>query len=150
MGEGQKASTMPDFTEVEKAEKDQIDALRRLRGVRSSSPKVGLAFSCSGIRRATFNIGFLQGLARAEILRKVDYLSTVSGGGYIGAWLISWIERAGGVQAVESKLGRPSLGVNSGAIVPEPGPVNFLRDYSNYSTPRKGISGADTWAAIAS
>src|SRR5687768_6814876 len=41
----------------------------------------GLAFSGGGIRSATFNLGILQGLAEHGLLRRVDYLSTVSGGG---------------------------------------------------------------------
>jgi hypothetical protein len=48
---------------------------------------VGLALSGGGIRSASFNLGLLQALYRRGILRQVDYLSTVSGGGYIGAWL---------------------------------------------------------------
>jgi hypothetical protein len=47
---------------------------------------VGLAFSGGGIRSATFNLGVLQALAEAKILSAFDYLSTVSGGGYIAAW----------------------------------------------------------------
>ncbi len=54
---------------------------------------VGLAFSGGGIRSATFNLGILQALAQAKLLRHFDYLSTVSGGGYIGAWLVAWIKR---------------------------------------------------------
>ena len=46
---------------------------------------VGLAFSGGGIRSATFNLGFLQGAAALGLLKQFDYLSTVSGGGYIGA-----------------------------------------------------------------
>ena len=52
---------------------------------------VGLAFSGGGIRSATFNLGVIQALAELRLLRKIDYLSTVSGGGYIGSWLTSWI-----------------------------------------------------------
>src|SRR5262245_57044654 len=48
---------------------------------------VGLSFSGGGIRSASFNLGVLQGLAGLELLRFVDYLSTVSGGGYIGGRL---------------------------------------------------------------
>ncbi len=48
---------------------------------------VGLALSGGGIRSATFNLGVLQALARYRVLRRIDYLSTVSGGGYIGACL---------------------------------------------------------------
>lgn len=50
---------------------------------------VGLALSGGGIRSATTNLGVLQALSRMEILPMVDYLSTVSGGGYIGACLSS-------------------------------------------------------------
>jgi hypothetical protein len=49
----------------------------------------GLALSGGGIRSATFALGALQELADRKILRDVDYLSTVSGGGYAGAFLIS-------------------------------------------------------------
>ena len=53
----------------------------------------GLALSGGGIRSATFSLGVLQGLARAKdeairpLLSRFDYLSTVSGGGYSGAFL---------------------------------------------------------------
>jgi hypothetical protein len=116
---------------------------------KSRESLVGLAFSGGDIRSATFNLGFLQGLASANLLRHVDYLSTVSGGGYIGGWLISWIRRLDGVQSVEAKLGKLAPQVDNGTFVIEPNAISFLRDYSNYLTPRKGLLGADTWAAIA-
>ena len=50
---------------------------------------IGLALSGGGIRSATFNLGLLQALAKADLLRHFDYLSTVSGGGYIGSCLTS-------------------------------------------------------------
>src|SRR5688572_7938539 len=49
-----------------------------------------LAFSGGGIRSATFALGVLQGLAYLRLLKRFDYLSTVSGGGYIGGWLAAW------------------------------------------------------------
>jgi hypothetical protein len=49
----------------------------------------GLALSGGGIRSATFNLGVLQVLAWTRLLRFVDYLSTVSGGGYIGSCVTS-------------------------------------------------------------
>lgn len=48
---------------------------------------VGLSLSGGGIRSATTNLGVLQALSRMGILPAVDYLSTVSGGGYIGSCL---------------------------------------------------------------
>ncbi len=64
---------------------------------------VGLALSGGGIRSATFSLGVLQALAlcRKEevasgntpylgsLLSSIDYLSTVSGGGYVGSFLAS-------------------------------------------------------------
>ena len=49
-----------------------------------------LCLSGGGVRSGSFGLGVLQGLARAGVLGKFDYLSTVSGGGYIGGWLTAW------------------------------------------------------------
>ena len=59
------------------------------------TPPVGLALSGGGIRSATFSLGLIQALAKAPLLAdaprdalgKIDVLSTVSGGGYIGCFL---------------------------------------------------------------
>jgi choline dehydrogenase-like flavoprotein/cytochrome P450 len=48
---------------------------------------VGLALSGGGIRSATFCLGVLQALARCGRLGDIDFLSTVSGGGYTGGFL---------------------------------------------------------------
>ncbi len=66
---------------------------------------VGLAFSGGGIRSATFNLGILQALARQRQLLHVDYLSTVSGGGYIGGALSSLLALARGSQ-IEAPSGK--------------------------------------------
>ena len=50
---------------------------------------IGIALSGGGIRSATFCMGVLQGLAQRKVLPLVDYLSTVSGGGYIGSCISS-------------------------------------------------------------
>jgi hypothetical protein len=50
---------------------------------------LGLAFSGGGIRSATISLGIAQVLARHRRLLDFDYLSTVSGGGYIGSFLTS-------------------------------------------------------------
>ena len=47
----------------------------------------GLALSGGGIRSATFQLGFLKTLNTRGILKHADYLSTVSGGGYIGSYV---------------------------------------------------------------
>jgi hypothetical protein len=50
---------------------------------------VGLALSGGGIRSATTNLGILQVLSRLRLLPLVDYVCTVSGGGYIGSCMSS-------------------------------------------------------------
>ena len=85
--------------EVLKAELDAIGKRRRVYGLSDSSLAdrlVGLALSGGGIRSATFALGVLQRLAKADLLHRFDYLSTVSGGGYIGGsltWLLSQIKK---------------------------------------------------------
>ena len=69
------------FKQIHGLEKDD-------KGARSA-----LCLSGGGIRSATFALGVLQSLARRGLLGKFDYLSTVSGGGYIGSWLSSWYLR---------------------------------------------------------
>jgi hypothetical protein len=50
---------------------------------------VGLALSGGGIRAAAFSLGVLQSFYRTGLLRYCDYLSTVSGGSYVGSFLTS-------------------------------------------------------------
>jgi len=50
---------------------------------------VGLALSGGGIRAAAFSLGILQSFYRAGLLRFCDYVSTVSGGSYVGSFLTS-------------------------------------------------------------
>jgi len=132
---------MATFEDVQKAEEKELQGVRDRtpKGTRLPGKTVGLAFSGGGIRSATFHLGVLQTLAEYGLLKQVDYLSTVSGGGYIGSWLARWI-REQGIERVEAAL------PGGAEEAPE---VNFLRDYSNYLTPRVGLLGADTWAAIA-
>jgi hypothetical protein len=91
---------------------------------------IGLAFSGGGIRSATFNLGVLQGLQELDLLRYIDYLSTVSGGGFIGSWLV------GNVRRSAHWLGRLTDWSQS---------IAHLRSYSNYLAPRTGVLSADTY-----
>lgn len=111
----------------------------------------GLAFSGGGNRSATFNLGILQALAEKRLLRRVDYLSTVSGGGYAGSWLSALIRRQGdgNVAALEAPgpvgIAPPVQGHEAG----EHPAILHLRRYSNYLTPRFGLFSIDTLAAVA-
>jgi hypothetical protein len=136
----------------------------------------GLAFSGGGIRSATFNLGVLQTLAKLNLLKEFHYLSTVSGGGYIGSWLAAWIHREhqnliqcgesleGGDQAGEHQ--KPNSGIDvvhnelatsachgaqntgRGAMQPDAPSIWHLREYSNYLTPSRGTWSTDWWTIM--
>lgn len=100
---------------------------------------VGLCLSGGGIRSATFNLGLLQGLHRVGVLRLFDYLSTVSGGGYIGGWLTAWLARSRRKDTVfESKFPESQKGS------PEAREIRHLREFSRFLAPRWGIFEVET------
>ncbi|HEX8525237.1 MAG TPA: patatin-like phospholipase family protein, partial [Tepidisphaeraceae bacterium] len=85
----------PGYEEAVKNTKCEQEKLREFHRCAANDPQPlsALCFSGGGIRSATFNLGVIQGLAKCNVLRRIDYLSTVSGGGYIGGWLSAWINR---------------------------------------------------------
>ncbi len=91
---------------------------------------IGLALSGGGIRSATFSLGVLQGLQDFDLLKYVDYLSMVSGGGYIGGWLV------GNVFRTTHWLGRLTNWEDS---------IAHSRKYSKYLAPHAGILSGDSW-----
>src|ERR1051325_10667675 len=105
------------------AYREEIDVIRtRHTGSEPIEDRlVGLAFSGGGIRSATFGLGVLEGLKKLGLLPKFDYLSTVSGGGYIGAWLSGNCRRNPGWLEPDADW-RPSTA--------------HLRRYSNYLSPQ--------------
>src|SRR5712691_6236669 len=107
--------------------------------------RTALCISGGGIRSATFGLGVLQGLARCGLLDKFHYLSTVSGGGYIGSWLSAWVKNhAQGIGGVVAELqSRPASTLKS-----EPRPIHHLREFSNYLAPRTGLTSVDFWTLI--
>ena len=105
-------------------ERSAINVAREMHGVKTnaSSNLIGLALSGGGIRSAAISIGVLQGLARRRLLSTFDYLSTVSGGSYAGAWLTAYICRQG-LSTVERDLS------SSGG---EPFAVSYVRANCGY------------------
>ena len=122
------------------------DAAGLFRKVHADAqPLSALCISGGGIRSATFALGAIQGLAERGLLNRFDYLSTVSGGGYIGSWLTAWSNRVGGVQNVIPALVRGAPPAKPGA----PDPIQHLRDYNSYLSPKLGFFSADTWTLAA-
>lgn len=92
---------------------------------------VGLALSGGGIRSAAFNLGLTQSLIAKKILSCFDYLSTVSGGGYLGTYISSHAQ----IQDIGSKpeAGTFPTDVRSSSL-PAASLENF-RAKSNYLSP---------------
>jgi Patatin-like phospholipase len=113
-----------------------------------------LCLSGGGIRSATFSLGGLQALDRRGLLRSFDYLSTVSGGGYIGSWLTALIKRLSDqtinlelpilhtVSKWEDSFGGRALDRTK----VEPAALQFLRENSSYLAPRPSFLSGDTWS----
>jgi len=119
-----------------------------------------LAFSGGGIRSASFCLGVMQALSYNHWLKKIDYLSTVSGGGYIGSsltWLLSkkWEATSVGVDrenfpyGTYPMVGQETMGKSEdstqvktvsarqryrGAL------LRYLRQNGKYLTPGQGIN----------
>lgn len=93
---------------------------------------VGLALSGGGIRSAAFCMGALQALHVAGLIKYIDYLSTVSGGGYIGTSM------SAGMSNVSDGTTEPlpdQFPFKSQLDNQDPPAVRHIRDYSNYLMP---------------
>jgi hypothetical protein len=134
------------------------DLLYREMGTLNSS---ALCLSGGGIRSAAFALGVIQAFASHPRPRQEDtlanaapvacadqsllttfhYISTVSGGGYIGSWLSAWRLWEPSFRNVWKRLIRQIPGAKS--------PISWLRSYTNYLTPKVGALSPDTWASAA-
>lgn len=98
----------------------------------------GLALSGGGVRSATFNLGVLQALAKSHCLRRFDFLSTVSGGGYIGCFLGRFYDR---LRGEPFSVGRresvhpPADRVEHELSAPDSPEIAWLRKHGNYIAP---------------
>lgn len=122
-----------------------------------ANKQAALCLSGGGIRSAAFGLGLFQALSRARLLTGFHYLSTVSGGGYIGGWLQRWIHEEGapkepGAQTPPVEpIADPDAArrvMDKLGAVEEPEEIKRLRENSNFITPRVGIGSNDTWTAV--
>lgn len=91
----------PDSALSDEAQK--VAARRALAGVEPTAPRCGLAFSGGGLRSAVFSLGLIRALAKNRLLTRFDYLSTVSGGGYVGG-MLGRLYNENNAQRVEERL----------------------------------------------
>ncbi len=104
----------------------------------------GLALSGGGIRSAAFCLGALQAFNRCGALDRIDYLSTVSGGGYLGSALSATSYATYGAFAFDKVQGKPAEPARITDIDDSP-VVSHIRNYSNFLAPH----GITDWIASA-
>ncbi|HEX7928390.1 MAG TPA: patatin-like phospholipase family protein [bacterium] len=129
----------------------------------NAAAAAGLALSGGGIRSAAFSLGVLQAIAGAGLLKQFDYLSTVSGGGYIGTSLTWWWSGRAfppGYDKASPRLafglGKDDFPYSTGSAVtlsserdPDPSRVvEYLRRHGEYITPGDGLTLLSGIAAV--
>jgi len=113
----------------------EVTARRQARQItdKKNHNAVGLALSGGGIRSATFSLGVTQVLAQRGLLRDVDFLSTVSGGGYTGSFITVRL----GNGAADTELAGPNG--------PDPAAIRYLRHHAKFLNP---VNLKDRWSMI--
>jgi hypothetical protein len=154
------------------------DLLKLLHAMQTAA----LCFSGGGIRSASFCLGVLQSMSKFgfegegketgpphHMLCELDYLSTVSGGGYIGSWLMAWTKRLTeqrpGIDSIK-QIAPPEVRKRAGSDAfrevlhslagsaphttgdPAPRAIRHLRDYTSFLAPKFGLT-LDTWTLLA-
>jgi hypothetical protein len=135
-------------------------AVEALREKETDGPWLGLALSGGGIRSASFAMGVMQGLHAQGVMKNFDYLSTVSGGGYIGSSLSYFLVEHGrrnplnqdfwfpfGARGQSGARGDRTLAPLRNVAHPDVANnlavqiVSFIRQHAHYltPTPRLGI-----------
>jgi len=149
-----------------KAEEDYIQARRRKVWKEREAPEglTGLALSGGGIRSATFCLGVMQSLARHGLLEKFDYLSTASGGGYIGGavtWLVSEEAKKTAENPADDlgldadhfpfgpcQAGEEKPGGKNGSRQLQRNLLSYLRHHGDYLTPGAGEEGINIFSLV--
>ncbi len=153
------ALKQPRLVEYRQALEKCAQTEKRLKDILHAANLKALCFSGGGIRSASFGLGVLHGLAQVSVtenskgpdggrglLEEIDYVSTVSGGGYVGSWLTGWIKNH--IQGFRGVI-RDLAAYRLTSVDPEPAPSRHLRDYTSYLAPRTGAFSTDTWTLAA-
>lgn len=116
---------------------------------------VGLALSGGGIRSAAFSLGVLQALHAGGLLHHVDYLSTVSGGGWTGSCLSALMRQPGSsfpfVAPFHVRMAGENCAADAAALA-EAGTRNpaleYLRDRASALVPSGFAGGIGTLSRV--
>lgn len=143
------------FDEVVVEEQARISKQRANRQQDINSNKYsGLSISGGGIRSASFALGVMQALNSKAALRKIDYLSTVSGGGYIGS---SWtwfnhLKQKGKIPDTGDDyffpFGIKGQGARSHNTSIQSKILSYIRQHSSYLVPGFGLNYVSGFAVV--
>jgi hypothetical protein len=145
--------------EVVETEKEYLDERREkneLPPIGDDAPLWGLAFSGGGVRSATFCLGVMQALTGRGRMKRFDYLSTVSGGGYIGSCLSSLL--SGRNDTGLDRENSPFVGLREQDSYGSPAQtklsvrhqIHHLRTHGEYLIPRSRLLSRDVQRAVGS
>jgi hypothetical protein len=105
--------------------------------------RIGIGLSGGGIRSATVCLGILQAFAKAGLLKHVDYMSSVSGGGYTAAAVAMRYAQ----QADRGVDPDDAFPYGKSEERPEKDALKHLRNHANYLTP-DGLRGIATGTVV--
>lgn len=111
-----------------------------------------LAISGGGIRSASFALGIMQALVSGGVMKHIHYLSTVSGGGFVGSSLTWFLKRGlpqgpAGTEADNFPFGtRSSSRLHKGAGCNKI--LDYIRQHANYLVPTPSIDATSLVAVV--
>jgi hypothetical protein len=113
--------------------------------------RYGLALSGGGIRSAAFGLGVIQGLEAGGCFKEIDYLSTVSGGGYIGSaltWFLYNNNKKGEDAQYRFPFGSRKACSRNQQGGKENAFLDFIRQHCNYLLPGNGLDMISLFAVV--
>jgi choline dehydrogenase-like flavoprotein len=133
------AACPPDGREATETEPNRLGPQPPLEGDQWADNVTGLGLSGGGVRSATLNLGIIQALARVRRLRHIDFLSTVSGGGYIGSFLGRFFDHLRdsplSTEGRRRSVYPAPARIEQELIDPESKEIEWLRKSGNYISP---------------
>jgi hypothetical protein len=123
------------FEDLLKQEKAAIGARTNRAG---RTQWTGIALSGGGIRSAIFCLGAVQALAKHNVLGNFDYISSVSGGGYVASAL-QWVWHQN-AQSGTSENNFPFGTSERPVDLDQAARLKYLRSHGQYLTPDERIS----------
>ncbi|GEC97471.1 hypothetical protein ZRA01_35440 [Zoogloea ramigera] len=126
---GMDEDTIRNMNEAEAGDVQRRRTHYELPNADTRDDAVGLALSGGGIRSSIFALGVVEVLARKGMLKDVDFMSTVSGGGYLGSFITTVLDDPDEDVTLSPEKGKRPFGAEGDH---ESTVVRHLRNHSKY------------------